>query len=207
MVVPEQHHIPPLVLVAVPGRVLGGVEPCILPNPIPLDDLGGGLQRHFTALDGLAARTVGDMFDAPWITGPLGAIAVAVLLEAVLGAIIGVSFVRGTTPTLRWRRVLIERTICGVGSDPKRSHQPQCDRSGLASLPTEISPTAGDWIGVPVILDVQRSGEAKLMIVAGALRASSGLLCPCQCRQQHPCKYGDDGNDHQKLNQGESPSR
>ena len=47
MVVPEQHYVPPLVLVAVPRGILGRIKPRVFPNPVALDDFGDGPNGDF----------------------------------------------------------------------------------------------------------------------------------------------------------------
>src|ERR1043165_1867199 len=100
MVIPKQHDVPPLVLVAVPRRVLGRINPRVFPNPVALDDFSRGPNGDFRALDGCASGLCGDVFDSPGIAGPLRAIAVAVFQETVFGSIVRVPLVRGAVPAL-----------------------------------------------------------------------------------------------------------
>ena len=93
MAVPEQHHVTPLVLGAMPGQVRGRINPRVFPDPVALDNLGAGLDGDFRAFDGSAPGLVRNFFDTPWLDGPLRTIAVAVFQETVLGSEIRVPFV------------------------------------------------------------------------------------------------------------------
>ena len=57
---------------------------------------------------------------------------------------------------------------------------------------------------VVIVHDIQRSGQAHLLEVVFALRGDSLRLGLGQGRQQQRSQDGDDGNDHQQLNKGES---
>ena len=84
-----------------------------------------------------------------------GTITVAGFQEAVLGAIIRVTFVRGAIPALNGRDVLVQGTIGGVVVYPEIRHQPKRRRGWFAPLTAEIAPARRDRVSVPVIVHVE----------------------------------------------------
>jgi len=195
MVVPEQHYVPPLVLVAVPRGILGRIKPRVFPNPVALDDFGDGPNGDFRAFDGCASGLGSDVFDAPGIAGPLRAIAVAVFQETVFGSIVRVPFVRGAVPALRGQDVFIQGAIRGVVVNSEIRYQPERDRGRFALLTAEIPPTRRDRVGIAIVFHVQRPSQAELMIIVDALRPLGGFFCAGQGGEQHRGKDGDDGDD------------
>ena len=57
---------------------------------------------------------------------------------------------------------------------------------------------------VVIVHDIQRGGQAHLLEVVFALRGNGLRLGLGQGRQQQRSQNGNDGNDHQQLNKGES---
>ena len=58
-----------------------------------------------------------------------------------------------------------------------------------------------------VVVGIEVDGNPPLSVVGGAIDNFGAEFGRCQCRQQHGCQNGDDGDDHQKLDQRKSPGR
>ena len=56
-----------------------------------------------------------------------------------------------------------------------------------------------------VIISIHPPSQHNLTRVAHALHSIRLLLGPGQCRQKQRCQDGDNGDNHQQLNQGEAP--
>ena len=93
VVIAKEHNVTALAFVAVPGRVFGGIETSIFPDPIARDDFGHWTDGDFRGFDGSAARLIGDMFHSPRVRRTLCTVAVAVFTEAIFGAVVWVALV------------------------------------------------------------------------------------------------------------------
>jgi hypothetical protein len=59
---------------------------------------------------------------------------------------------------------------------------------------------------VIVVAGVNDDSDPNLFQIAGTVDAQRPLLGFAQCRQEHGCQNGDDGNDDEQFNQGEGAS-
>jgi hypothetical protein len=57
-----------------------------------------------------------------------------------------------------------------------------------------------------VIAGIHKPRQAKLFVIAHALDCHGSLFGPAQGRQQQRSQNGNDGNDHQQLDQSETPA-
>src|SRR5207244_3308655 len=111
--VSEQHILSPLTAVLMPPRAcFPNVVAAVFPVPIALEDLVDCAARDLSGPDGRARvptrklALAGDMPRSPGIEGMLRDIAVAVFQIAVLGAVIGVSFIGWAAPGLAGGNIL-----------------------------------------------------------------------------------------------------
>ena len=196
-----------------------------MPGPVALQDLGGGSQGDLGVLDGLRVARDGGRGEIPRdvlhpepIHGPHHQVAVAPgHVTPLLGfrRPIAVALVGGTSEGLGCGHIGVEGAVglpgVAIVDDadlglarcrPKRN-----TRSPGPDLAPDRGPIAVRRHEILVVGGVHRIAQVLLFLVAHAAGGVGLDLRLGQGRQEHPGQDGDDGDDHQQLDERERPAR
>ena len=196
--VAEQHHHAAHASEVVPLATRCGDVAVGVPNPVTLNNLGGGLDADFRAFDRTDAPIPGrttNHFDLELVKAEFGQVAIAILVVAI-GAIDPARGQRPEIALIRWAmedfvglgHVSIEGTI-GRGSV----------NVVRAVLAASRSPIADLRIVGAAVLSVHKKRLADLTLVAHATEGQGFLPGPRKGWQQQRGQDRDNGNDHEQL--------
>jgi hypothetical protein len=170
-----------------------------VPDPITLNDFGGGLEANFRGFDRAG------VWGAYWTTNhlyleivetELGQVAVAILEVAIRA----VDATRGERPVVASVRWAIEGFVTFDNIDIQRTIGRGGENIILAILAPRRSPIIYSRIKRVVIIGIHVERLADLALIAHAADGEGLLPGTGKRRQQHCGKNCDDGNYHEQLN-------